>query len=296
MSVGTVLEPRQVADELAGLVGADRVDTDPKHLREASVDRFRKYTAVNGIYDGPYPMAIVTPRDVPQVAAVLSWANARGVPVVPRTGRTATEGGLETVVEGSIVVDGSGLDRIIDIDPENMMATVQCGVALQVLEDEVRKHGLTTGHSPQSKPLAQLGGLTATRSIGQLSTLYGGIEDMVVGLEAVFPGVEMHGALRRRSRRIQRPVADTLPAERDRSVFVERVEREADQLAVSVELLQRDEQIADLVKDCTPEEVYQKRKAAGITRVFKMVDTCSAEFEARTPYFYSTFETEAAKS
>ena len=187
MSVGTVLEPRQVADELAGLVGADRVDTDPKHLREASVDRFRKYTAVNGIYDGPYPMAIVTPRDVPQVAAVLSWANARGVPVVPRTGRTATEGGLETVVEGSIVVDGSGLDRIIDIDPENMMATVQCGVALQVLEDEVRKHGLTTGHSPQSKPLAQLGGLTATRSIGQLSTLYGGIEDMVVGLEAVFP-------------------------------------------------------------------------------------------------------------
>ena len=47
--------------------------------------------------------------------------------------------------------------------------------------------GLTTGHSPQSKPIAQLGGLVATRSIGQLSTLYGGIEDLVVGLEAVFP-------------------------------------------------------------------------------------------------------------
>jgi carbamoyl-phosphate synthase large subunit len=54
-----------------------------------------------------------------------------------------------------------------------------------------------------------------------------------------------------------------------------------------------DEQIADLVKDCTPEEVYAARKAAGITRVFKMVDTCSAEFEAKTPYFYSTFETPA---
>ncbi|MBS1777701.1 MAG: carbamoyl-phosphate synthase large subunit [Bacteroidetes bacterium] len=50
-----------------------------------------------------------------------------------------------------------------------------------------------------------------------------------------------------------------------------------------------DEQIAELVKDCTPEEVYEFRKKAGITRVYKMVDTCSAEFEAKTPYFYSTF-------
>ena len=51
-----------------------------------------------------------------------------------------------------------------------------------------------------------------------------------------------------------------------------------------------DEQIAELVKDCSEEEVYEYRKALGITRVYKMVDTCSAEFEAKTPYFYSTFE------
>lgn len=51
-----------------------------------------------------------------------------------------------------------------------------------------------------------------------------------------------------------------------------------------------DEQIAELVKDCTAEEVYEHRKKAGITRVYKMVDTCSAEFEAKTPYYYSTFE------
>ncbi len=60
--------------------------------------------------------------------------------------------------------------------------------------------------------------------------------------------------------------------------------REAKQMGFS------DEQIADLVKDCTTEEVYEHRKKAGITRVYKMVDTCSAEFEAKTPYFYSTFE------
>nr|HEK5462921.1 FAD-binding oxidoreductase [Escherichia coli] len=63
--------------------------------------------------------------------------------------------------------------------------TAQCGVPLEVLENALREKGYTTGHSPQSKPLAQMGGLVATRSIGQFSTLYGAIEDMVVGLEAV---------------------------------------------------------------------------------------------------------------
>jgi carbamoyl-phosphate synthase large subunit len=57
-----------------------------------------------------------------------------------------------------------------------------------------------------------------------------------------------------------------------------------------------DEQLADLLNDCTAEEIYEHRKALGITRVFKMVDTCSAEFEAKTPYYYSTFENKGAFS
>lgn len=175
---------------VAGLRGLDagEVVTDEQALREASVDRFRKYTAVHGQYAGPIPAAIVRTRSTDDVAAVLRFAHDNLVTVVPRTGGTATEGGLETIVEDSIVLDASGLDAILAIDETNLMATVQCGVPLQVLEDAVRARGLTTGHSPQSKPLAQYGGLVATRSIGQFSTLYGGIEDMVVGLEAVFPG------------------------------------------------------------------------------------------------------------
>ncbi len=52
-----------------------------------------------------------------------------------------------------------------------------------------------------------------------------------------------------------------------------------------------DMQIAKLLHGNTNDDaVYEKRKALGITRVYKMVDTCSAEFEAKTPYFYSTFE------
>ena len=51
-----------------------------------------------------------------------------------------------------------------------------------------------------------------------------------------------------------------------------------------------DDQIVRIMNSGTEEQLYEKRKAAGITRVYKMVDTCSAEFEAKTPYFYSTFE------
>lgn len=53
-----------------------------------------------------------------------------------------------------------------------------------------------------------------------------------------------------------------------------------------------DEQICKIMQDGTEDALYEKRKAAGIKRVYKMVDTCSAEFEAKTPYFYSTFENE----
>ncbi len=57
-----------------------------------------------------------------------------------------------------------------------------------------------------------------------------------------------------------------------------------------------DEQISRILEHGDEEDVYNKRKAAGITRVYKMVDTCSAEFEAKTPYFYSTFEAPSSNS
>ena len=181
------LTRQSIVEAMTELLGPGAVETGGEQLRAASVDRFRKYTSVHGIYDGPIPAAILYPSSTEDVAAILRFAAENLVNLVPRTGQTATEGGLETVVEDSLVVDGSRMNAILSIDPVDMMATTQCGVRLQELEDTLRAQGLTTGHSPQSKPLAQMGGLVATRSIGQFSTLYGGIEDMVVGLESVFP-------------------------------------------------------------------------------------------------------------
>jgi len=53
-----------------------------------------------------------------------------------------------------------------------------------------------------------------------------------------------------------------------------------------------DAQIAHVLGNVTEEDVYQRRKALGMRRVYKMVDTCAAEFPAKTPYYYSTYEGE----
>jgi len=169
------------------ILKADQINTNAEELYDAAADRYKKFAKVFKVLDVPTPMAILYPNDTADVSKILVFCNENGINVIPRSGKTATEGGLENWKELTFVVDSKRLDKIINIDPYSMEATVQAGVPLQVLEDELRKIGYTAGHSPQSKPVAQYGGLVATRSIGQFSTLYGGIEDMVLGLECVFP-------------------------------------------------------------------------------------------------------------
>ncbi|WP_027955072.1 FAD-binding oxidoreductase [Halobacillus kuroshimensis] len=174
-------------DELKSLLTEKQIVTETEELYDASADRYKKYAKVKNVLDVPMPIAILYPHSTEEVKSLISYCNQNDINVIPRSGKTATEGGLENWKDKTVVIDGSRMNEIIKIDPYNMQATVQSGVKLQTLEDELRKQGYTTGHSPQSKPVAQLGGLVATRSIGQFSTLYGAIEDMVVGLECVFP-------------------------------------------------------------------------------------------------------------
>ena len=180
-----------IVEHLKNIVGKERVITDEQVLKENSHDRYKKFETIFGVYTTPIPAAVVRLADTKQVSDVLKFLNENKINSVAKTGGTATEGGLETIVENSVVLDGSQMNQIIKIDETNMMATAQCGVCLGDLEDRLREQGFTTGHSPQSKPLAHMGGLVATRSIGQFSTLYGAIEDMVIGLEAVFPNGEI---------------------------------------------------------------------------------------------------------
>ncbi len=182
-----IMNAEKVLESLRGILSNDQINTDADDLYDASADRYKKYAKARKVLDVPVPIAIVYPKSVEEVSRLLVFCNENKVNVIPRGGKTATEGGLENWKELTVVIDSEHLNQIIKIDEFNMQATVQAGVPLQVLEDELRKVGYTTGHSPQSKPVAKYGGLVATRSIGQFSTLYGGIEDMVVGLECVFP-------------------------------------------------------------------------------------------------------------
>lgn len=185
--VTAILTNEEIVKLLHEFLNEDQINIDRDELYDASSDRYNKYAKAKGVLPVPLPTAIVYPKNTEDVKQILEFANEHKINVIPRSGKTATEGGLENWKEQALVVDGSRMNEIIKIDTYNMQATVQCGVKLQDLEDEVRKLGYTTGHSPQSKPIAQYGGLVSTRSIGQFSTLYGGIEDMVVGLECVFP-------------------------------------------------------------------------------------------------------------
>lgn len=181
------MDAQTLLQQVTALLSAEQVNTDAQALYDAAADRYKKFAKARKVLDVPSPVAIVYPNSTEEIAKLLSFCNDNQINVIPRAGKTATEGGLENWKELTLVVDTLKLDAIVKIDEYNMQATAQAGVELQRLEDELRKVGLTTGHSPQSKPVAKMGGLVATRSIGQFSTLYGGIEDMVVGLECVFP-------------------------------------------------------------------------------------------------------------
>ena len=172
--------------ELKTMLGADRVVTDEQLLRKA--DGFnRSYEKSFDVCVTIPPAAIVFVESTEEVSKVLSYCNAHKINVIARAGASSTEGLLESWVEDTIMVDCSRMNKLLELDTYNLMATVQCGYSLEELERQANQHKLTTGHSPQSRPLALMGGLVATRSIGQFSTYYGAIEDMLCGLEAVMP-------------------------------------------------------------------------------------------------------------
>jgi len=183
MSRGNVIQ------DFRNIVGAAGVIIDESILKRESIDYvgYRNWERYNGHYNAKIPICVVKPESVPQLSQVMKYLNEHHIIAIPKTGGSCATSGLEVIDPNTVVVDISGMNKIIDFSTENMTVTVQCGVALEYLEEYLNKRGYTTGHFPQSLPMAQVGGLTATRSIGQFSTYYGGIEDMVVGLEAVMP-------------------------------------------------------------------------------------------------------------
>lgn len=180
-------------DQLEKIVGAGKIITDEQVLKRQAGDYvgYRLWERFNGKYLTKTSNCIVKVQNTTQVSEVLKFLNDNRICMIPVTGNSSCTGAIEPIEDISVVIDGSDMNEIIKVDEENMIVTVQCGVALEYLEQYLNEKGYTTGHYPQSLPMASIGGLLATRSIGQFSTLYGGIEDLVVGLEAVLPNGEI---------------------------------------------------------------------------------------------------------
>ena len=140
------------------------------------------------------PDAVITPGTHDEVVAVLAAASRHQVAVIPFGGGTSVTGGVEPLRDGfaaAVALDLRRLDRLTGLDPESLTATLQAGLRGPEAEELLGRHGLTLGHLPQSFEHATIGGFAATRSAGQASTGYGGIEKMVLGLRLAAPAGEI---------------------------------------------------------------------------------------------------------
>jgi alkyldihydroxyacetonephosphate synthase len=129
--------------------------------------------------------AVARPGSVSEVSELLQICNDARVPVTAAAGRSGVCG-ASVPIHGGLVLDVCGLSGIVDIDRDSLILDVQTGTFGTWLENTLRAdHGVTVGHWPQSIDLSTVGGWLACRGAGQLSTRYGKIEDMVVGMDVV---------------------------------------------------------------------------------------------------------------
>ncbi len=137
------------------------------------------------------PDVVAFPTNEHEVTALLDWcASARAV-AIPYGGGSSVVGGVEAPVDGLhrgvVSIDLGRLDRLIEVDRVSRAARIQAGVLGPALEDQLRPHGLTLRHFPQSFEFSTLGGWIATRSGGHYATLYTHIDDFVESLRVVTP-------------------------------------------------------------------------------------------------------------
>ena len=162
------------------------VTDDPAETAEASRDWWPLAMTWAAAGEVPARAAVVArPTDVRQVADVLALCSAQGLPVTPAAGRSGVCG-ASVPIHGGVVLDLCRLNGIRDVDETSLIVDVAPGTFGDRFEAELRGgHALTCGHWPQSMALSTVGGWLACRGAGQLSTRYGKIEDMVVGLDVV---------------------------------------------------------------------------------------------------------------
>jgi glycolate oxidase len=139
---------------------------------------------------GAQPSAVVWPQDVEDVAAVMKFSYANDVAVVPRGAGSGMTGGA-VPSSGAIIMSLERMNRILEIDRENMQVLVEPGVINGTLQKALEWQGLFYPPDPASMNFCTIGGNVAENSGGPRAIKYGVTRDYILGLEAVLPGGEV---------------------------------------------------------------------------------------------------------
>jgi alkyldihydroxyacetonephosphate synthase len=170
---------------LAGVFSDDRYDRIAHSLGKAYRDVVRGF---RGEFPNP-PDLVAYPESAEDVDLVLNFCADEKAAAIPYGGGTSVVGGVEPRelddYRGAVTVDLRRMDRVLEVDPISMAARIQAGATGPGLEDQLREHGLTLRHFPQSFEYSTLGGWIATRAGGHFATVYTHIDDLVESIRAV---------------------------------------------------------------------------------------------------------------
>jgi len=176
--------------ELTGIVGKDDVidnETELLTYCEYGIPR-RETELAKGEYIVVMPDYAVYPETTEEVQQIVRLANRYRIPIIPYAGGSGLGRGP---VYGGIIVDLKKMNRIIEIDEISHVVTVETGIYIYELEEELNRRGYELKHLPASYFCACVGGFIANRSAGRLSTKYGKIEHMILGMKIVLPTGEV---------------------------------------------------------------------------------------------------------
>ncbi|KAF1708538.1 FAD-binding oxidoreductase [Pseudoxanthomonas kalamensis DSM 18571] len=163
-------------DALKQAAPALRLKTDPADLEHYGRDWTRRWT--------PAPLAVALPDTVEQVQAIVRWANAQGVALVPSGGRTGLSGGA-VAASGELVLSLERMNKVLDFDPVDRALTVQAGIPLEAAQNAARDHGLAYPVDFASRGSCSIGGTIATNAGGIRVIHYGNTREWIAGLKVV---------------------------------------------------------------------------------------------------------------
>src|SRR5690606_17711873 len=149
-----------------------------------------------GRYSGE-AMAVVRPRSVHELAAVVKWCNAHGVPMIPQGGNTGLCGGATPDSSGrALLVVLTRLNGIRSIDPQNHTLVVEAGCTLQAVQQAAHEADRLFPLSVAAEGSCTIGGNLAANAGGTQVLRYGNARELVLGLEVVTPQGEIWNGLR----------------------------------------------------------------------------------------------------